>query len=171
MNSHFQSKTHVNKSGTLPDLLAALIIQLDDLEPSLIAVGMPVIVPQPQMPLAGDGTLLPELLDRLIINGLSRLDQQDPGDFAVVEPVIEGFQPINLLPHGLRDRAGPPPGHNLNIRGEEAPHALVPETTLEGAHRVWMGLRFLRPLLGRAIGKQHQGPDHLLAPLCLIHKA
>jgi hypothetical protein len=34
-----------------------------------------------------------------------------------------------------------------------------------------MHVRFLRPLLGRAISKQHQGADHLIAPLGLIHKA
>jgi hypothetical protein len=87
-----------------------------------------------------------------------------------VEPVIEGFQPINLLPHGLRDRAGPPPGHDLDIPGEEAQRALVPEAAVEGAHGVGMGLRLLRPLPGCAIGKQDQGPDYLVAPLHLIHK-
>ena len=31
--------------------------------------------------------------------------------------------------------------------------------------------RLLRPLLGRPIGEQHQGPDDLVAPLGLIHEA
>jgi hypothetical protein len=34
-----------------------------------------------------------------------------------------------------------------------------------------MGLGFLGALLGRPIGKQHQGPDHFIAPLGLIHEA
>jgi hypothetical protein len=34
-----------------------------------------------------------------------------------------------------------------------------------------MGVGFLRPLLGRPIGKQDQGPDDLIAPLGLIHEA
>ena len=31
-----------------------------------------------------------------------------------------------------------------------------------------MGRRFLRPLLGHPISKEHQGTDHLIAPLNLI---
>ena len=34
-----------------------------------------------------------------------------------------------------------------------------------------MGVRFLRSLLGRPIGKQHQGTDHLIAPVNRIHEA
>ena len=45
-----------------------------------------------------------------------------------------------------------------------------PEAALEGAHRIWVGLRLLCPLGGSAIGEQHEGPNDLVAPLCLIDK-
>ncbi len=52
-----------------------------------------------------------------------------------------------------------------------AEHPLPVETALEGAHGVRMGARFLRPLLSRAVSKQHQRPDDLIAPLHGIHEA
>jgi hypothetical protein len=110
---------HVQEA-TDADLIPALIIELDDLEPGLIAIRLGMIVPQPQVPLTRGGALLPKLLDRLVVKSVSHLDQQDPGQFPIVEPVIEGFEPIDLLPHGLRDGAGPPPGHHLDISGEES---------------------------------------------------
>ena len=75
------------------------------------------------------------------------------------------------LQHHLGDGAGPPPGDDLDIGREETQHALLSKAALEGAHGIWMGLRFLGALLGRPIGKQHQGSDHLIAPLHLIHEA
>jgi hypothetical protein len=102
---------------------------------------------------------------------MARLDQQDARQFPVMEAVIERFEAIDLLAHGLRDRAGPPPGHDLNIRRQQPQHALPVKAAPEGAHGIRMGLRLMRPLLCRAIGKQHQGPDHFIAPLGLIHEA
>src|SRR5262245_15185126 len=57
-----------------------------------------MIVPEAQMSLATDGTGLPELLDGLIINGIAQLNQEDPREFSVVEPVIEGLEAIELVP-------------------------------------------------------------------------
>jgi hypothetical protein len=100
-------------------LLPAVITELDDLEPRLVAFGMGVVVPQLQVLLAGDGTLLLPPLDRLVINGVPHLDQQDAGQFPIVEPVIEGFEPINLLPHGFPNPGRPPPDYHLDIVGEQ----------------------------------------------------
>jgi hypothetical protein len=75
------------------------------------------------------------------------------------------------MAHGLRDGAGPPPGYHLHIRGEEPQHPPLPEAALERAHGVRMGLRVPCPLLSRPIGKQHQGPDHFIAPWRLIQEA
>jgi hypothetical protein len=80
-------------------------------------------------------------------------DEQDARELPVMEAVIECLEAIDLLAHGLKDRAGPLPGHHLDIGREESPHALLPEATLEGTHGVGMGVSFLRPLLGRLIGK------------------
>jgi hypothetical protein len=76
-----------------------------------------------------------------------------------VEPIIEGFEAIDLLPHGVRHGTGPPAVHHLDIRGEEACHALLPEAAVERAHGVWMGVGFLGALLSRAISEQHEGTD------------
>ena len=83
---------------------------------------------------------------------------------------VEGFEPINLLPHRLRDRAGPRPGHHLDVAGEEAQHALLAEATRELPHGLRMRVRFLGPLRGGAIGQQHQRANHLVPPLDLIHE-
>jgi hypothetical protein len=48
--------------------IPAVVIALDDLHPSPMAVGLGVIVPQPQVPLTGDRTRLPERLDGLMVN-------------------------------------------------------------------------------------------------------
>jgi hypothetical protein len=83
---------------------------------------------------------------------------------------VEGFEPINLLPHRLRNRAGPLPGHHLDIAGEESQHALLAEATRELPHGLRMRVRFLGPLRGGAIGQQHQRANHLVTPLDLIHE-
>jgi hypothetical protein len=132
---------------------------------------MRVVVPQRQVPLTGDGTLLPECLHRLVVDRRAKGDEQDAGEFTVVEAVIQRLETIDLLPHSLRDGAGPLPVYHLNISGKESSHALLPEAALEGADGVRMGMGFLRPLLGRPIGKQDQRADHLIAPLGLIHEA
>jgi hypothetical protein len=61
--------------------------------------------------------------------------------------------------------------YHLDISGEEAEHPLPPEATPEGAHRVGVGVGFLRPLLNRPIGEQHEGADDFVSPLGLVHKA
>jgi hypothetical protein len=60
--------------------------------------------------------------------------------------------------------------HHLDIRGQEAWHALLPEAAVERAHGVGMGVGFLGALLSRAIGEQHQGTDDLVPSLRLIDK-
>ena len=57
------------------------------------------------------------------------------------------------------------------MSGYEPQHAPLVKAALEGADGVRMGRRFLGPLRGRPIGKEHQGPDHFTAPLDLIHEA
>jgi hypothetical protein len=121
---------------------------------------MGVVVPQIELLLPAHSTLLPELLD-----------QQNPGQFPVVKPIVERFQPVNLLPHGVWNPLRPLADDDLDRAGQQAQHALVLETALELAHRVWMGLGFVGPLHGRAISKQHEGANHFIAPLGLIHEA
>jgi hypothetical protein len=114
--------------------------------------------------------LVPELFHRLVIDGIAHFAEHDPGQFTVMKVRVEGFEPINLLSHRLRDRAGPLPRHHLDVAGEEAQHALPTEATRELPHRLRMRVRFLGPLRGGAIGQQHQGANHLIMPLDLIHE-
>src|SRR5262245_8920296 len=78
-----------------------------------------------------------------MVNGLPEFNEQDAGEFAVAEPVIEPLEAIDLLPHGVRDGAHAPAGYHLDIRGQEAHHALLPEAAPEGADRVRMGVGLL----------------------------
>ena len=88
-----------------------------------------------------------------------------------MEPVVEGLQPVNLLPHGVWGRAGPPPVDDLDSAGQQPQHALALEPALERAHGVGMGLGFTGPLYGRAISKQDQGANHFIALLSVIDEA
>jgi hypothetical protein len=78
-----------------------LIVKFDDLQAGLVAVGLRVVVPQPQAALAGDRTLPPELLDCPVIEGSPERAGQDPRQFPIVERVIERLEPINLQPDGF----------------------------------------------------------------------
>ena len=120
---------------------------------------------------SGDRALVPQPLDRVVMDGVAEGEEQDAGEFAVMKAGIERFQPVNLLADGIGNPCGSAAGRHLEIRGHQPQHPLLAEAALEGAHGVRMGLRFLGPLRGRAIGKQHQGTDHLIAPLNLIHEA
>ena len=152
------------------DLGPTLVVEPDDLKAGVIAIRLGMVVHQGQLSLQGHGTGLPDRLHRLVINGMPKFNEQDAGEFAIVKPVIEGLEAIDLLPYGVRNGTRPPPVYQLDIRGQESRHALLPEAALEGAHRIWVGLRLLGPLGGGTIGEQHEGPNDLIAPLCLIDK-
>jgi hypothetical protein len=83
-------------------LLPAVIVEFDHLKAGLVPIRMAMIIPQPQVLLARDGTLLPELLDRPVIEGIPERARQDAAQLLVVGPVIERFEMVNLLAHGLR---------------------------------------------------------------------
>jgi hypothetical protein len=63
--------------------IPALVIELNDLQASLITIRMRVVVPQQQVPLTGDCTRLPERLDGLVGNRRTELDEQDARQFSV----------------------------------------------------------------------------------------
>jgi hypothetical protein len=161
---------HVEKA-TDTDLLPPVIVELDDLQPCLIAVRLGMIVPQPQVPLVRGAACLPDRLHRLVVDRGAELDEQNPCEFAIVEPVIQDLESIDLLPHGLRDGTRPPPVHHLDVGGEEARHALPLEAPLEGTDGVRMGGGFVCALPGCPIGKQDQRADELITLLCLIDEA
>jgi hypothetical protein len=88
-----------------------------------------------------------------------RWNVENAGEFAIMKAGIERFQPVNLLADGIWYPHGSASGGYLEAPRHQSQHPLLAETALEGAHSVWMGSRFLRPLLGRPVGKQHQGTD------------
>jgi hypothetical protein len=158
------------QNPTDTDLIPAPIIEFDDLQSCLVAIRGGVVVPQPQVLLTGGGTLLPELLDRAVVEGNSERARQDPGSLPGVESVVERLQPVNLTAHGLRNPAGSFPHHDVDMGREESEHPLLSAATAEGADGVGMGRGFVRAWLGRPIGEQHEGANDLVAPLRPVHK-
>ncbi len=112
------------QDATDTDRIPPAIIELDDLQRGLIAVGMRVVVPQRQVPLTGDGTRLPERLDCLVVDRRATGDEQDARQLPVVEAVIESLEAIDLLPHGVLDRGDPPPVYHLDIGGFDLPNSV-----------------------------------------------
>ena len=96
------------------------IVEPDDLEAGMIALHMGVVVREAQLPLHNDGTGPPDRFDRLVVDGLSEFNEQDEGEFAIVEAVIQRLEAIKLLPHGLRHGAGSPAMHHLDIGWEQS---------------------------------------------------
>jgi hypothetical protein len=153
------------------DLVPALIVESDDLQASVEAIGMGAIVQPCRLLRSGDRTLLPKLLDRVVMDGVAEGEEQDAGEFAVMKAAIERFEPVNLLADRIWNPLGPALGSYFEVGGHQPQHPLPLEAVLEGADGVRMGLRFLGPLLGRPIGEQYEGTDDLIAPLDLIHEA
>ena len=54
--------------------------------------------------------------------------------------------------------------------GQEAEHSLLRKAPCEGPNRFGMAAGFLRPLGGGAVLKEHQRPNHLVAPLNQVAK-
>ena len=148
----------------------ALIIELDDLDPRLVAVALAMIVAQRQCFLHGRLTLLPEPLRRRGLQAVATLVEDHPDDFPILKAVVEGFEPGDLLPHRLGHPAGAVLGSDRDIGRQQPQHAFLAEAAQAGPHRVGVRVRVLRPLDRRALGKQHEGADQFVAPLDLIHK-
>jgi hypothetical protein len=151
-------------------LFPAVIVEFDHFQAGLVAIRMAMIVPQAQAPLTRDGTLLPERLDRLVIHGIPQLHKQDAGEFAVVESVVEGLEPINLLPYGIGDGAGPLLMHHLDMIREESQHALLPKPACKGPHSGRVSPGLMGALLRCPIGEEDHGANHFVAPLDMVSK-
>ena len=133
--------------------------------------GLSNYVPQAQVPLTRDGTLLPELLDRLVIHGIAQLHKQDAGEFAVVEAISEGFEPIDISCRtGSGMRVIPPLDDHLGIVGEQSQHAPLPKPAGQGPHGGGVSPGLLRPWLRRPVSEEDHRATHLIAPLGLVYK-
>src|SRR5262245_54780226 len=120
--------------------------------------------------LEGRLPLVPELLDRLRMQAVAALVEDNPADFPILKVVVEGFEPGHFLPYSLWYPSGARPGRDLDIGGQQPEHALLAEATQEGPHRIRVRMRLLRALGGCAFCHQHERADQFVAPLDLVHK-
>ena len=119
---------------------------------------------------------MPEPFDGLVVNPVARFAKQNPSQFAILKPRVEGFEPGKLLDHGGGDPGGFVLGDNLDIIRHKAQQPLLCEATGQLAHGFWMRGRLVRALPDRglwsgAVLEQDQGADELIAPLDLIRDA
>src|SRR2546421_7127202 len=104
------------------------------------------------------------------MQAVAALVEDNPADFPILKVVVEGFEPGNFLPYGLRHSAGAGTGRDRDIGGQQPEHALLAEATQEGPHRVRVRMRLLSSLGGGAFCKQHERADQFVAPLDLVDK-
>jgi hypothetical protein len=86
------------------------------LEARLIAVGMAVIPTKGQLALHGGRSLMPEPLDRRVINARVYFVQQNPSQFTIPKSVIAGFEMSQFLHHCFRDRLASAWDDDLSVR-------------------------------------------------------
>jgi len=114
--------------------------------------------------------LLPEPLERFMIEAIARFVINNPAQFALVKSPVESFQSLQFL----NDRFGHPTmatsRDQLDMIGEQAKHTLLLKASCELADRVGMEMRLLRPLRRGALCQQDRAND-LIASLNRIVKA
>ena len=150
------------------DLLPPLIVELDDDQPGLGTVGVGVVVP-PLRP--GDGTGLPDCLDRFVINRLPKFDEQDARQLAVVKPIVESFEAVDCLPNRVRDARGPAQASSCCPTREEAEHPARLKLAHEPTDGIRMRVCLISALLRGRVPQEHDGADDFIAPLDGVHKA
>jgi hypothetical protein len=112
-----------------------------------------------------DGTVLPDLLDGHIINRIAQLDQEDPRELPLVEPVREGLESIERLPDRVGDPCYLPPDRHLHILRQEPQHSLLPKSSCQLPHGGRVGQRLTGALLRGPVGQKDHGADDFIAPL------
>jgi hypothetical protein len=88
-------------------LRPALIGEFNDLEASLIAVGMAVIGANGRLAWHWHGLLLPQSFHRFVVNAIVHLVPNNPGQFALPKSIVKGFEARQFLHHGFGDRLAP----------------------------------------------------------------
>ena len=136
----------------------------------MCALPVAVIGPKRQLALHRTGTVLPEFLDRLVVNALVAFVMDDPSQLAILEPVTERFESGHFCDHLFGHVSAPAGGDHLRLVRQEPEHALLLEAPRESTHRIRVEVRFLGPLGGSGVCKEDQGADHFIAPLDMIDK-
>ncbi len=134
-------------------------------------VGWDVRGPQGQLLGGGDGTLLPVVVHREVVDTRAERAKQEPREFPGMQTGVEGFEARNLLADSLRDAVGLVMRDHVDIVQPQAQHTLRLELGQQGAHGIGVGVGGRRPLGGRALVQQDQGADQCRAPLDRSDKA
>jgi len=117
-NPHIDSRTRYLHKVTNSALRPPLIIQFDDLEASLIAIGVVVIGAKGQLALPRHGRVMPEPFDGLVVNAVIQLVPDNPGQFAIPKAVVEGFETRQFLHYRFRDLFPPAWAEHLSVLGK-----------------------------------------------------
>src|SRR5215470_12846663 len=114
--------------------MPALILELDRLPARFGAVGMRMIVPQFELGRRRHRRLLPELFDCFMVDLVVQRHEENASQLAVMKTRVQAFEASQLLPHLLRDLRRTAAGHDLKRTREQPQHALLVESTREGAY-------------------------------------
>ena len=114
-NPHIDRRTRYLHKVTNTDLRPPLIIQFDDLEASLIAIGV-VVIGAKQARLAQEWMVMPEPFDGLVVNAIIQFVPDNPGQFAIPKAVVEGVETRQFLHYRFRDPS-PAWAEHLSVLG------------------------------------------------------
>jgi hypothetical protein len=93
----FSYLSPLSKKPAETDLVPALVVQSNDLQAGVHAIGMGAIALPRRLLRRGAGTPVPELLDRVVMDGVAEGEEQAAGQLAVMKAGVERFEPINLI--------------------------------------------------------------------------
>jgi hypothetical protein len=118
------------------------------------AIGIAVIGPKRQLALHRHWALLPEFLDRLVINALVAFVMDNASKLAIPESVIESFEAVYLCHNLCAHMAASAWCHQCRLVREKPAHAVLLEAPREATHCIGVKVRFLGPVSGRIVGKE-----------------
>src|SRR5262249_20605554 len=148
----------------------ALRIEGNDLLAGRDALGIAVVVEERPGRRRRWREAVPEAARRLAGEAMHGGMQNDPGQFAVPKPLVEAFQPLEVL----HDRVGHPEPAACRVDvqgiGHEPEHALLRKAALEAAHGFGMGPGFLGALRRGPLGTEQQRTDEFIPILRGVEK-
>src|SRR5215471_7687741 len=146
-------------------LTPALGIQRDDLAAGLGPLGMTMVIEERPRRGRRGWQALPEAAGRVPGEAMRRGMKDDPGQFAGPEPVIEAFETLEFLHHGLWHPELAPGRADLLRGWHQAEHPLLGKAAREGPDGFRMGAGFLSALRGGALRVEEQRADEFIALL------
>jgi len=147
-----------------------LRIEGDDLQASLGALGMAVVVQERPRGRSRWREAFPKASRRLAGEAIHRGMKNDPGEFAEPEPRVEAFESLEFVYDRVRHPELPMGRVDVQGVGHEPEHPLLLKATFEAAHRFRMGPGFLGPLRRGLLGTEQQRADEFIPILRGIEK-